>query len=97
MNMGQDRQMQMVGGNSGNQFRQYAGNLTGYNDVQSSSYSMASEQSSSGPTLQDMIPRTISSGLVQKPLSSTSYVPPLRNDWDFYYHSELAYYHSELA
>nr|GEV87571.1 putative ribonuclease H-like domain-containing protein [Tanacetum cinerariifolium] len=38
MNMGQDRQMQMVGGNSGNQFRQYAGqnvgNLNGYNDVQ---------------------------------------------------------------
>nr|GEW04426.1 hypothetical protein [Tanacetum cinerariifolium] len=35
--MGQDRQMQMVGGNGGNQFRQYAGqnagNLTGYNDV----------------------------------------------------------------
>nr|GEY21560.1 hypothetical protein [Tanacetum cinerariifolium] len=28
------RQMQMVGGNGGNQFRQYAGNLTGYNDVQ---------------------------------------------------------------
>nr|GEV78072.1 hypothetical protein [Tanacetum cinerariifolium] len=38
MNMGQDRQMQMVGGNGGNQFRQYAGqnaeNLSGYNDVQ---------------------------------------------------------------
>nr|GEV97997.1 hypothetical protein [Tanacetum cinerariifolium] len=38
MNMGQDRQMQMVGGNDGNQFRQYAGqnvgNLNGYNDVQ---------------------------------------------------------------
>nr|GEW50282.1 retrovirus-related Pol polyprotein from transposon TNT 1-94 [Tanacetum cinerariifolium] len=38
MNMGQDRQMQMVGGNGGNQFRQYAwqnaGNLTGYNDNQ---------------------------------------------------------------
>nr|GEU61914.1 retrovirus-related Pol polyprotein from transposon TNT 1-94 [Tanacetum cinerariifolium] len=37
MNMGQDRQMQMVGGNGRNQFRQYAGqnagNLTGYNDV----------------------------------------------------------------
>nr|GFB77740.1 hypothetical protein [Tanacetum cinerariifolium] len=37
MNMGQDRQMQMVGGNGGNQFRQYAGqnvgNPTGYNDV----------------------------------------------------------------
>nr|GFD26366.1 hypothetical protein [Tanacetum cinerariifolium] len=33
MNMGQDRQMQMVRGNGGNQFRQYAGNPTGYNDV----------------------------------------------------------------
>nr|GFC13381.1 hypothetical protein [Tanacetum cinerariifolium] len=33
INMGQDRQMQMVGGNGGNQFRQYAGNLAGYNDV----------------------------------------------------------------
>nr|GEX58453.1 hypothetical protein [Tanacetum cinerariifolium] len=36
MNMGQDRQMQMIGGNGGNQFRQYAGqnagNLNGYND-----------------------------------------------------------------
>nr|GEY64133.1 asparagine--tRNA ligase, chloroplastic/mitochondrial [Tanacetum cinerariifolium] len=29
MNMGQDRQMQMVGGNGGNQFRQYAGNPAG--------------------------------------------------------------------
>nr|GFC79238.1 hypothetical protein [Tanacetum cinerariifolium] len=38
MNMGQDRQMEMTGGNSGNQFRQYArqnaGNLNGYNAVQ---------------------------------------------------------------
>nr|GFC68020.1 hypothetical protein [Tanacetum cinerariifolium] len=37
MNMGQDRQMQMVGSNGGNQFRQYAGhnagNPAGYNDV----------------------------------------------------------------
>nr|GFB07948.1 hypothetical protein [Tanacetum cinerariifolium] len=37
MNMGQDRQMQIIGGNGGNQFRQYAGqnagNTTGYNDV----------------------------------------------------------------
>nr|GFC92580.1 hypothetical protein [Tanacetum cinerariifolium] len=37
MNMGQDRQMQMIGGNGGNQFRQYArqnaGNLNGYNEV----------------------------------------------------------------
>nr|GFC89489.1 hypothetical protein [Tanacetum cinerariifolium] len=44
--------------------------------------SMASEQSSSGPALQKMIPGTISSGLVQKPSSSTYYVPPSRNDWD---------------
>nr|GFC15969.1 hypothetical protein [Tanacetum cinerariifolium] len=29
-----------------------------------------------------MILETISSGLVQKPSSSTSYVPPSRNDWD---------------
>nr|GFA76939.1 hypothetical protein [Tanacetum cinerariifolium] len=43
---------------------------------------MASEQSSSGPALQEMIPGTISSGLVQKFSSSTSYVPPSRNDWD---------------
>nr|GFD15284.1 retrovirus-related Pol polyprotein from transposon TNT 1-94 [Tanacetum cinerariifolium] len=43
---------------------------------------MASEQSSSGPALQDMIPGTISSRLMQKPSSSTSYVPPSRNDWD---------------
>nr|GFD61506.1 hypothetical protein [Tanacetum cinerariifolium] len=38
MNMGQDRQMQMVGGNGRNQFRQYAGqnagNLNGCNAVQ---------------------------------------------------------------
>nr|GEW97932.1 hypothetical protein [Tanacetum cinerariifolium] len=37
MNMGQDRQMQMVGGNGGNQFRQYAGqnvgNPAGFNDI----------------------------------------------------------------
>nr|GEY71777.1 retrovirus-related Pol polyprotein from transposon TNT 1-94 [Tanacetum cinerariifolium] len=38
--------------------------------------------SSSGPALQEMTPGTISSGLVQKSSSSTSYVPPLRNDWD---------------
>nr|GFA28461.1 hypothetical protein [Tanacetum cinerariifolium] len=37
MNMGQDRQIQMVGGNGGNQFKQYVGqnvkNLNGYNAV----------------------------------------------------------------
>nr|GEZ86630.1 hypothetical protein [Tanacetum cinerariifolium] len=43
---------------------------------------MASEQSSLGPALQEMTPTTISSGLVPKPSSSTSYVPPTRNDWD---------------
>nr|GFC30682.1 retrovirus-related Pol polyprotein from transposon TNT 1-94 [Tanacetum cinerariifolium] len=35
-----------------------------------------------GPALQEMTPGTISSGLVQKSSSFTSYVPPLRNDWD---------------
>nr|GFC58012.1 hypothetical protein [Tanacetum cinerariifolium] len=43
---------------------------------------MASEQSSSGPALNEMTPRTISLGLVQKSSSSTSYVSPSRNDWD---------------
>nr|GEU78648.1 hypothetical protein [Tanacetum cinerariifolium] len=43
---------------------------------------MVSEQSSSGPVLNDMIPGTISSGLVQKSSSSTSYGPPSMNDWD---------------
>nr|GFD04436.1 hypothetical protein [Tanacetum cinerariifolium] len=43
---------------------------------------MASKQSSSGPTLNDMIPGTISSGLVRTSSSLTSYVPPSRNDWD---------------
>nr|GFB71448.1 hypothetical protein [Tanacetum cinerariifolium] len=43
---------------------------------------MASEQSSSGPTLNEMTLATISLGIVQKSSSSTSYVPPSRNDWD---------------
>nr|GEU98985.1 retrovirus-related Pol polyprotein from transposon TNT 1-94 [Tanacetum cinerariifolium] len=43
---------------------------------------MASEQSSSGPILNEMTPVTISSGLMPKPYSSTPYVPPSRNDWD---------------
>nr|GEY58104.1 ribonuclease H-like domain-containing protein [Tanacetum cinerariifolium] len=43
---------------------------------------MASKQSSSGPTLNEMTPATINSGLVQKPSSSTPYVPPSRNDGD---------------
>ncbi|GKB96514.1 retrovirus-related pol polyprotein from transposon TNT 1-94, partial [Tanacetum coccineum] len=43
---------------------------------------MASEQSSSGPVLNDMTPATISSGLVPKPPSSTPFVPPSRLEWD---------------
>nr|GEW86180.1 hypothetical protein [Tanacetum cinerariifolium] len=43
---------------------------------------MASEQSSSGPALNDTTPGTISSGLVRTSSSSTSYVPPSRNDCD---------------
>nr|GEY28170.1 hypothetical protein [Tanacetum cinerariifolium] len=43
---------------------------------------MASEHRSSGPALNEMIPGTISSGLVSTSSPSTSYVPPLRNDWD---------------
>nr|GFA95088.1 retrovirus-related Pol polyprotein from transposon TNT 1-94 [Tanacetum cinerariifolium] len=43
---------------------------------------MAYEQSSSGPTLNEITPKTIISGLVQKSSSSTPYVPPSRKDWD---------------
>nr|GEU57851.1 hypothetical protein [Tanacetum cinerariifolium] len=43
---------------------------------------MPSEQSSSGPTLNETTPGTISSGLVQTSSPSTSYVPPSRNNWD---------------
>nr|GEY72008.1 integrase, catalytic region, zinc finger, CCHC-type, peptidase aspartic, catalytic [Tanacetum cinerariifolium] len=43
---------------------------------------MASEQSSLGPALNEMTHATISLGLMQKPSSSTPYVPPSRNNWD---------------
>nr|GEZ63201.1 Gag-Pol polyprotein [Tanacetum cinerariifolium] len=43
---------------------------------------MASEQRSSGLTLNEITPGTISSGLVHTTSPSTSYVPPSRNDWD---------------
>ncbi|GJS92987.1 retrovirus-related pol polyprotein from transposon TNT 1-94 [Tanacetum coccineum] len=43
---------------------------------------MASEHSSSGPTLHEMTPTTISSGLVPNPPPSTPFVPPSRTDWD---------------
>nr|GFB95372.1 hypothetical protein [Tanacetum cinerariifolium] len=37
---------------------------------------------SPGPTLHDMTPGTISSGLVNTNSSLTSYVPPSQNNWD---------------
>nr|GEV97223.1 hypothetical protein [Tanacetum cinerariifolium] len=43
---------------------------------------MASEQSSSGPALNEITLATISLGLMQKPSFTTPYVPPSRNDWD---------------
>nr|GFB74839.1 retrovirus-related Pol polyprotein from transposon TNT 1-94 [Tanacetum cinerariifolium] len=43
---------------------------------------MASKHHSSGPALNEMIPGTISSGLVSTSSPSISYVPPSRNDWD---------------
>ncbi|GKB64552.1 retrovirus-related pol polyprotein from transposon TNT 1-94 [Tanacetum coccineum] len=47
---------------------------------------MASEHSSSGPTLHEMTPATISSGLVTNPPPSTLFVPPLRTNWDIWFH-----------
>ncbi|GKG12276.1 hypothetical protein Tco_0346513, partial [Tanacetum coccineum] len=43
---------------------------------------MASELSSLEPALQEMIPATISSGLVPNPPPSTPFIPPSRTDWD---------------
>ncbi|GJR87867.1 retrovirus-related pol polyprotein from transposon TNT 1-94 [Tanacetum coccineum] len=43
---------------------------------------MASEHSSSGPTLHEMTPAIISSGLMPNPPPSTPFVPPSRTDWD---------------
>nr|GEX09655.1 retrovirus-related Pol polyprotein from transposon TNT 1-94 [Tanacetum cinerariifolium] len=43
---------------------------------------MASEHSSLEPALHEITPATISSRLVPNPPPSTSYVPPLRIDWD---------------
>nr|GEX49648.1 integrase, catalytic region, zinc finger, CCHC-type, peptidase aspartic, catalytic [Tanacetum cinerariifolium] len=39
-------------------------------------------KTNSGHALHEMTPTTISSGLVPKPTSSMSFIPPLRNDWD---------------
>ncbi|GJY71641.1 retrovirus-related pol polyprotein from transposon TNT 1-94 [Tanacetum coccineum] len=43
---------------------------------------MTSEHSSLGPTLHEMTPAIISSGLMPNPPPSTPFVPPLRTDWD---------------
>ncbi|GKF06296.1 retrovirus-related pol polyprotein from transposon TNT 1-94, partial [Tanacetum coccineum] len=43
---------------------------------------MASKQFSSGPGPKLLTPGTISSGLVPSIPSSTSYVPPTKNDWE---------------
>ncbi|GJV17648.1 retrovirus-related pol polyprotein from transposon TNT 1-94 [Tanacetum coccineum] len=40
------------------------------------------KHSSSGPTLHEMTPATISSGLVSNPPPSTPFVPPSRTNWD---------------
>nr|GEV47290.1 integrase, catalytic region, zinc finger, CCHC-type, peptidase aspartic, catalytic [Tanacetum cinerariifolium] len=39
-------------------------------------------KTNSGPALHEMTPTTISSGFVPNPTSSTTFVPPSRNDWD---------------
>ncbi|GKD32236.1 integrase, catalytic region, zinc finger, CCHC-type containing protein [Tanacetum coccineum] len=46
---------------------------------------MAFKYSSSEPTLHEMTPATISSGLVPNPPPSTLFVPPSRTDWDFFF------------
>nr|GFD35373.1 hypothetical protein [Tanacetum cinerariifolium] len=48
MNMSQDRQMQMIGGDGGHQFRQYAGqnagNLNGYNEKEEAGIQLQAEE-----------------------------------------------------
>ncbi|GJS67600.1 putative ribonuclease H-like domain-containing protein [Tanacetum coccineum] len=48
---------------------------------------MASEHSSSRPTLHEMTPATISSGLVPNPPPSTPFIPPSRTDYDLLFQS----------
>ncbi|GKA60095.1 retrovirus-related pol polyprotein from transposon TNT 1-94, partial [Tanacetum coccineum] len=43
---------------------------------------MASEHNGLEPTLYEMTPTTISSGLITNPPPSTPYIPPLRTNWD---------------
>nr|GFD22426.1 hypothetical protein [Tanacetum cinerariifolium] len=48
---------------------------------------MASEHSSLGPALHEMTPAIICSGLVPSTPPSTSFIPPLRTDWDILFQS----------
>ncbi|GKF50429.1 retrovirus-related pol polyprotein from transposon TNT 1-94, partial [Tanacetum coccineum] len=48
---------------------------------------MAFEHSSSGPTLHEMTPATISSGLGPNPSHLTPFLPPSRSDWDLLFQS----------
>ncbi|GKD10921.1 retrovirus-related pol polyprotein from transposon TNT 1-94 [Tanacetum coccineum] len=43
---------------------------------------MAFKHNSSGPTLHEMTPATISSGLMPNPPPSTPFIPPSRTNWD---------------
>ncbi|GJW36358.1 retrovirus-related pol polyprotein from transposon TNT 1-94 [Tanacetum coccineum] len=47
---------------------------------------IAFEQSSLGPALHEMTPGIISSRLLPNPPSTTTYVPPTKNDWDLLFH-----------
>nr|GEV54339.1 hypothetical protein [Tanacetum cinerariifolium] len=48
---------------------------------------MASKQSCLEPTLHEMTPATLSSGLVPNPPSSAPFVPPLKHEWDLVFQS----------
>nr|GEX47491.1 retrovirus-related Pol polyprotein from transposon TNT 1-94 [Tanacetum cinerariifolium] len=64
-------------------FRQhtcYIHNLEDFDELTA----MASEHSSSEPTLYEITPATISSGFMPNPSPSTSFVPPSRTDWDLF-------------
>nr|GEY68362.1 hypothetical protein [Tanacetum cinerariifolium] len=58
---------------------------------------MASEQSSLGPSLHEMTPVTPSLGLVPNPPPPTSFVPPLKNEWDLVFQSMFDEFFSPLA
>nr|GEY89618.1 hypothetical protein [Tanacetum cinerariifolium] len=58
---------------------------------------MASEQSSLGPSLHEMTPATPTLGLVPNPPPPTSFVPPLKNEWDLVFQSMFDEFFSPLA